>query len=682
MSGRRDKKLNKFRRQRIWPSIVGMVISTILFGTACVILFSLYVGSSLNNKLYNAHQTVDKVAKLVEENIDEPLEAINSKLNAARGLLNRVEAVCVVDSEKNVLKQFGDGEPNFDYRLISVTDEDGFEMLADENSEVFAIEDSELTINHTKLFKKGDFASLFVKDMFTPEWGEQDWLSEKVWFVSHSSDKTYSICVETEFAITRYEILITMIFAAFSGILVLFFLIYHLSSVIKLIIAKRRVYGLLHTDLVTGGKNRYYFRRVGQRFIDRPGKRQYAVVLLRVEKYRNYCTVYGVDAGEELLERLNMIIGSKLARREIVARMDKSDFALLLNYDCDYSLTERIISIINELNYSLVGRKAVFVAGICTRNEKKADIMTLFNEAGLAARTYDPNSNENIIWFTDEMEAEQIWERKVEDEMERAVANREFAVYLQPKYKTKEERIGGAEALVRWIHPVDGLIPPYKFIPIFERNGFILTLDDYMITEVSRIQARWLQEGRELFPISVNVSRAHFTTDNLAEHICQIVDSFGVPHEFIELELTESAFFDDKDILLRTVARMKELGFKVSMDDFGSGYSSLNSLKELPLDVLKLDAEFFRGEGHLDKANLIVGETITLAKKLGMTIVAEGIETREQVDFLAELDCDLIQGYYFAKPMPINEFEKSTYGSSEDSESSTEDVNTNSSESL
>lgn len=681
MSRKRDKKINKFRRQRIWPSIVGMVISTMLFGVACVALFSIYIGSSMDNKLHNESLNADKVAKLVEDNINESIEVINSKLNEARGLLNRVGTVCVVDKNKNVVKQFGDKEPNFSYRLIKAVGENHHEILADDESNIFKFEDSEISVSHSKLFKKGDFASLFVKDMFTSEWGEQDWLSEKIWFVCPSADQSFSVCVETEFAITRYEVLITIVFAAFSGVLIFFFFIYHLISVIKLIVAKRRVYGLLHTDLVTGGKNRYFFRRVGQRYLSHPGNRHYAVVLLRVEKYRNYCTVYGVDAGEELLERLNEVIGRKLARKEIVARMDKADYALLLNYDCDYSLAERLLGIMNEMNSILIGRKATFVAGICTRGAKNADIMTMFNEAGLAARTYNPNSDEVIIWFTDEMEAEQIWERKVEDEMERAVANREFAVYLQPKYKTKEERIGGAEALVRWIHPVDGLIPPYKFIPIFERNGFILTLDDYMITEVSRIQARWLQEGRELFPISVNVSRAHFTTDNLAEHICQIVDSFGVPHEFIELELTESAFFDDKDILLRTVARMKELGFKVSMDDFGSGYSSLNSLKELPLDVLKLDAEFFRGEGHLEKANLIVGETITLAKKLGMTIVAEGIETREQVDFLAELDCDLIQGYYFAKPMPISEFEQSTYGKQEDN-MPTDSNNENTTESL
>lgn len=174
-------------------------------------------------------------------------------------------------------------------------------------------------------------------------------------------------------------------------------------------------------------------------------------------------------------------------------------------------------------------------------------------------------------------------------------------------------------------------------------------------------QAKWISEGKKVVPISVNVSRVHFVREDLAEHICQLVDQFNVPHEYIELELTESAFFDDKDVLLNTIKKLKAYGFEISMDDFGAGYSSLNSLKELPLDVVKLDAGFFRDADESGRGKLIVEDTISLAKKLDMRIVAEGIETREQVDFLAEMNCDLIQGYYFAKPMPINEFEEKAF---------------------
>ena len=246
----------------------------------------------------------------------------------------------------------------------------------------------------------------------------------------------------------------------------------------------------------------------------------------------------------------------------------------------------------------------------------------------------------------------------MEDDMERALANKEFKVYLQPKISTGEEKLAGAEALVRWVHPTEGFIPPNKFIPIFEQNGFILKLDDYMLEEIARQQAEWIAQGRSIVPISVNVSRAHFTREDLAEHIVGIVDKYKVPHSVIELELTESAFFDDKQTLLNTVKSLREAGFPVSMDDFGAGYSSLNSLKEMHLDVLKIDADFFRGVEEEKRGMLIVSEVIDLAKKLDMKIVAEGIENKEQVDFLTELECDLIQGYFFAKPMPISEFEE------------------------
>lgn len=165
-------------------------------------------------------------------------------------------------------------------------------------------------------------------------------------------------------------------------------------------------------------------------------------------------------------------------------------------------------------------------------------------------------------------------------------------------------------------------------------------------------------QGKKMIPISVNVSRAHFAQEGLAEHICQLVDAYGPRHELIELEVTESAFFDDKDILVKTVKQLKAFGFHVSMDDFGAGYSSLNSLKDIPLDVLKLDGEFFSGDDDDGRGQVVVKEAIQLARNLDMRVVAEGIEKKEQVDFLASQGCDMIQGFYFAKPMPIEEFEK------------------------
>ncbi|MBP5311070.1 MAG: EAL domain-containing protein, partial [Lachnospiraceae bacterium] len=227
----------------------------------------------------------------------------------------------------------------------------------------------------------------------------------------------------------------------------------------------------------------------------------------------------------------------------------------------------------------------------------------------------------------------------------------------QPKYDPKTDELRGAEALIRWKAPEEeNMISPGRFIPIFEKNGFITEIDHYMLRHVAKDQKAWLDAGCKCVPISVNVSRAHFIESDLAEQIRDIVDSAGTPHELIEIELTESAFFDDKNAMISTIKKLKDYGFAVSMDDFGAGYSSLNSLKEMPLDVLKLDADFFRNDEGDGRGQIVVAEAIKLAKNLNMRTVAEGVEVREQVEFLASQGCDMIQGYVYDKPMPKESF--------------------------
>ena len=293
-----------------------------------------------------------------------------------------------------------------------------------------------------------------------------------------------------------------------------------------------------------------------------------------------------------------------------------------------------------------------------------ADVAQMCNYAASAKNSIRDCEFSSYAMFNKELLDTQLWEHTVEENMGKALANNEFEVYLQPKYSPTDEKLSGAEALIRWISPEYGFISPGRFIPIFEKNGFITKIDDYMISHVAAVQARWLAEGKPIVPVSVNVSRAHFASSDLAEHIAALVDEYGVPHEYIEIELTESAFFDDKSALLNTVMKLKQNGFDISMDDFGAGYSSLNSLKDLPLDVLKLDAEFFRGEAD-GRSEVVVSEAIRLAKNLDMRIVAEGVEKKEQVDFLAANGCDMIQGFYFAKPMPVADFEQKHYTAKE-----------------
>lgn len=430
--------------------------------------------------------------------------------------------------------------------------------------------------------------------------------------------------------------------------------------------AQRRMVNLYYQDPVTGGKNWQYFIQKSRKKLCRIQNTSttYAMINLHLNEYQDYCACYGSRAGAELLQRLNAFLQVNIGRKETFARFASADFGLLLRCDSVKQCEKRLKKLMAELTGIQKDRGLSYQAGVYMINEtgrqarKKLDVARIYHYANAARESISRKNDQYIKIFDEQILQEQLWKRKVEDMMEDALFNREFEMYLQPKYNPVSQKIVGAEALVRWISPTEGIISPGRFIPIFEENGFITRLDDYMISAVAKLQSERKIHGKKLIPVSVNVSRANFTRENLAQHVCQLVDGYGADHSCIELELTESAFFDDKTVLQRILNQLKGFGFRVSMDDFGAGYSSLNSLKDLPIDVLKLDMEFFRGEDKEKRGEIVVTEAIRLAKNLDMETVAEGIERKEQVEFLAGLGCDMIQGFYFAKPMPLPEFDE------------------------
>lgn len=331
------------------------------------------------------------------------------------------------------------------------------------------------------------------------------------------------------------------------------YMVFVIYMLVRFIRNQRRVMKLYYTDKETEGKNWYYFLAKAVKKMKKYRRKSVnaAMVHIRMEKYRSYCACYGDEEGRRLVSDFYDVIKENITGKEVFARHEMCDFGILLCYENEKQLIERVEYLMKSMALKRPDIKLYFKAGINILDKEVIDPSESYNRATIARRKLKDSTTEKVSMFTQEMKEELLWERKVENEMERALFN----------------------------------------------------------------------------------------------------------HEYIELELTESAFFDDKQTLINIVNKMKSYGFAVSMDDFGAGYSSLNSLKELPIDVVKLDAEFFRGRDEEGKGKIIVGEAISLAKKLNMRIVAEGIETREQVDFLADNECDLIQGYYFAKPMPIDEFE-------------------------
>ena len=430
-----------------------------------------------------------------------------------------------------------------------------------------------------------------------------------------------------------------------------------------------KITNLYFEDDVTGGKNWKWYLYKGEKLLSKASnaRQKFASVNLTFVNYRNYCLCHSIKEGEDVIKDIHKCIVKTLEHKELCAHKTSSSFALLLKYDDEDKLKMRLHELIRTLTLLDESHSFSFQAGVDligvqetaggrVVRRKDIDLDTEYNNACAAKAELGVSNESGIKFFDNKLVENQKWLDTVQEEQLSALKNEEFEVYYQPKYDPRTDKLEGAEALIRWNSPKHGFVTPGRFIPIFEKNGFITEIDHYMLKHVARDQKRWLDQGYKCVPVSVNVSRAHFAESDLAEQIRDLIDAAGCPHDLIEIELTESAFFDDKNALIETINRLKNYGFKVSMDDFGAGYSSLNSLKDLPLDVLKLDAEFFRGETSDDRGKKVISEAIALAKSLHMKTVAEGIEDEEYVKFLADLECDMIQGYYYAKPMPKNEY--------------------------
>ena len=231
-------------------------------------------------------------------------------------------------------------------------------------------------------------------------------------------------------------------------------------------------------------------------------------------------------------------------------------------------------------------------------------------------------------------------------------------MYLQPKYNISTSEIIGAEALVRWVHPKKGLIMPDKFIPLFEKNGFIVNLDKYIWEQACIEIRKWIDSGQTPVPISVNVSRVNVGNPKLIEILDSLVEKYKIDKKYLELEITETVYYDDQNHLIETLNQLKKADYTLLMDDFGSGFSSLNMLKNTPFDILKIDRNFLNETMITDKGKKIILHTISLSNDIGINTVAEGVETKEQAEYLLECGCNVAQGYYYSKPVELNVFDE------------------------
>ena len=298
-------------------------------------------------------------------------------------------------------------------------------------------------------------------------------------------------------------------------------------------------------------------------------------------------------------------------------------------------------------------------SGVYIIRDPKQDAASAISYANTARKQAKVFKGIHCVIFTDEMIAELRRSEELNDELPRAIKNRNLMVYYQPKISCDDETVIGAEALIRWRRDDGTFVYPDQFIPEFESNGNIIQLDYYVYDEVFRFLRTRLDEGLPVVPISMNVSRRHLENEDILFYVQHLITKYDMPTEYIEFELTEGIYIDNIDPALHFMMRCGQMGIKVSMDDFGSGYSSLNLISEIPIDVLKIDGVFMhRGKELKPNDKIVLNNVIRLGKELKMVVLCEGVETREQVDFLKDAGCDIIQGYFFAKPLPEEDFEE------------------------
>lgn len=283
-------------------------------------------------------------------------------------------------------------------------------------------------------------------------------------------------------------------------------------------------------------------------------------------------------------------------------------------------------------------------------------ISVICDRGFMAIRSIRDNYEHSIAYYTEEMNQKQMQDRALENRFESAISNKEFVAYFQPKYDVKIEKIVGAESLVRWINSDGSMVMPGDFIPLYERDGLIVRLDEYIFRHVCEFQRELMEKGQELLPISVNLSRASIHYIGVVDRYVEIVKETGIPFSCVPIELTETATLNNVKIRDCT-ERLVNAGFALHMDDFGSGYSSLITLSELPFNTLKIDKSLIDCIGQ-QKGRMVVQQVIILAHGLGMNVIAEGVETAEQVELLREMECDDIQGFYYSRPLPREEFIK------------------------
>ncbi len=418
-------------------------------------------------------------------------------------------------------------------------------------------------------------------------------------------------------------------------------------------------------DTLTGLYKKEKFVKELKRLFKKYPTESFTMVHLDIYKFQLFNAFYGRNEGDRLLKFIADVIRaySENFKHIIYCREEADVFNFCISGVGQESLLQYFAETRKRLNKYKRDYDIVPVFGVYVIEDRELPVNEMIDRAKLASKKCKGNYMKNYAFYEEDLEQDIVKEQLIVNNMNAALEAEEFLIYLQPKYDLRFNTIDGAEALIRWRNKYGQMMSPGEFIPVFERNGFIMKLDYYVWEHVCKLLRKWLNEGKKPYPISVNMSRVSLYNPNLVELICQLVVKYDIPPALLQLELTESAYTSNPVAIREAMSALQKNGFSILMDDFGSGYSSLNVLKDIAVDVLKIDMKFLADCDMPGRGENILASVIRMAKWLNMPVIAEGVEKREQVSFLRSIGCEYVQGYYYAKPMPVEEYEQLAFSS-------------------
>ena len=408
-------------------------------------------------------------------------------------------------------------------------------------------------------------------------------------------------------------------------------------------------------DPITGLFNRRAFGISARDMIDAHPDIVFEIMIVDISRFKVVNEMFGEKTGNQILKRIAKCLRDENESLTVYGRLYADHFIVCfpsskVRRRAYMDALDKLTAVPNE-DYRLDIRYGVYRV-----IDPSLSIGMMCDRAELALKRAKNGTVQAFAEYDEGMHKKVVGEQYIVNNMEKALRNKDFQIYVQPKYSLTTETVVGGEALVRWKNEEKGMISPGEFIPVFEQNGFVFKLDYYVWEETCKFLRNCLDHGIVPHPISVNISRMDFYNENIVPVIVNLVKKYHIPPQLLELELTESAYMEDPKKIIRMSSELQRRGFKILMDDFGSGYSSLNMLKDMSVDILKLDLKVLDSKDHTERGNNILSSIVHMAGWLHMSVIAEGVENREQVEFLRTTGCDCVQGFLYSRPVPLEEY--------------------------